>query len=110
MIYEWREYDVVPGKMPALKSRFENITCKFFEKHGIKIVGYWESEIGGNTSTLYYMIAWRDLAHRQQAWGAFASDPEWLAARAETEKDGPLVQGIRNKILRPTSFSPPLGS
>ena len=110
MIYEWREYDVVPGKMPALKDRFRNITRKFFEKHGIKVVGYWESEIGGDTGTLYYMVEWRDLAHRQEVWGAFASDPDWLAAKAETEKDGPLIRGIRNMILRPTDFSPPIGS
>ncbi len=106
MIYEWREYRIVPGRMPAMKERFRNTTNTFFEKHGIKIVGYWESEIGGETSSLYYMVAWRDLAHREQAWSAFASDPEWIKARAESEKDGPIVAGIHNMILKPTDFSP----
>ena len=32
-------------------------------------------------------------------------DPTWLAARAETEKDGPIVASVSNSILQPTSFS-----
>lgn len=106
MIYEWREYRIVPGRMPAIKARFRDVTSKFFQKHGIEVVGYWESEIGGDTSSLYYMVAWKDLAHRQEVWSAFASDPEWLEAKAETEKEGPIVAGIVSMILRPTDFSP----
>ena len=36
---------------------------------------------------------------------AFATNPEWLAARAETEKDGQIVAQVTNEILAPTSFS-----
>ena len=39
------------------------------------MVDFWESEIGGETSSLYYMLKWRDLKHREEAWGAFVSDP-----------------------------------
>lgn len=106
MVYEWREYRIVPGRMPAIKERFRNVTLAFFKKHGIEVVGFWESEIGGDTGTLYYLLRWRDLAHRQQAWSAFASDPEWIAAKAKSEKDGPIVAGVQNMILRATDFSP----
>jgi hypothetical protein len=37
--------------------------------------------------------------------GTFGADPEWLTARAETEKNGPLVASISNQFLVPTSFS-----
>ena len=30
----------------------------------------------------------------------------WLAALAETEKDGPLVKRISNSFMTPTSYSP----
>ena len=40
------------------------------------------------------------------AWAAFASDPDWRAAAAGSEKDGPLVHHIENRILRATDFSP----
>ena len=32
-------------------------------------------------------------------------DPEWLKARAETEKDGPLITSLTNYILSPTAYS-----
>jgi hypothetical protein len=33
------------------------------------------------------------------------SDPEWLEKRAETEKNGPLVQRVENMLLSPTAYS-----
>ena len=40
MIYEQRIYSCIPGKLPALLSRFENHTLKIWEKHGIKQAGF----------------------------------------------------------------------
>ena len=37
--------------------------------------------------------------------GRVFSDPEWIAARDESEKDGPIVATLSNSILQPTSFS-----
>lgn len=34
-----------------------------------------------------------------------SSDPEWLAAKAESEKNGPIVASMSNQILVPTAFS-----
>ena len=45
------------------------------------------------------------MADREKKWGAFSTDPEWIAKRAETEKNGPLVQTFSNQFLKPTSFS-----
>jgi len=105
MLYEMRIYDAVPGKFQALHDRFANITLRFFEKHGIRVVAFWEHVIGVSNQ-LIYVLAWQDLAERERVWGAFASDPEWLKARAETERDGPLVAKITNYILKPTPYSP----
>ena len=105
MIYEWRVYEIMPGKMANINNRFANITLKLFQKHGIKVIGFWEA-IVGQSNTLYYMVAFNDMAHREKAWNAFASDPEWIKARAETEKDGPIVSRVYNMLLRPTSYSP----
>ena len=35
----------------------------------------------------------------------FGADPEWLAARAKTEENGPIVASITNTMLTPTTFS-----
>jgi hypothetical protein len=32
-------------------------------------------------------------------------DPQWISARAESERDGPIIQNARNQILQPTAFS-----
>ena len=106
MIYELRTYTVNPGKMLALRARFRDITMKFFEKHGIKSVGYWTNTIGGRSDEFIYMLAYDDMAHRERAWGAFQADTEWHAARARTEVDGALVHHSENRFLTPTEFSP----
>lgn len=105
VLYEWRAYDVTPGKMGALNNRFQNITLRFFDKHGIKVVGFWEAVIG-SSNVLYYMLVWENMAHREKAWDSFQSDPEWIRARQETEKDGPLTVRVVNWLLRPTPYSP----
>lgn len=105
MIYELRIYETVPGRMPALHDRFANITSRMFEKHGIRVVGYWTDIIGSN-DRLTYLVAWNSLAEREQRWTAFATDPEWIAARAKTEESGPIVARVINTMLQPTSYSP----
>jgi len=45
------------------------------------------------------------MAEREQKWPAFGADPEWLAVRAETEKNGPIVDRIVSQFLAPTDFS-----
>ena len=93
------------GKMEALHERFKNVTLRLFEKHGIKVIGFWEADIG-TTGILYYMVAYESLAHRERAWNAFMTDPEWIEARKESEREGRLVKSVRNMILRPTPYSP----
>jgi hypothetical protein len=88
-----------------LNKRFQNITLRLFEKHGIRVVGFWEAVIG-SSNTLYYMLAWRDMADREKTWNSFQSDPEWINARQQTEKDGPMVEILNNLLLRPTAYSP----
>ncbi len=105
MIYELRIYHCVPGRLPALLNRFDTITLKLWQKHGIRQAGFWTVAIGHSNQDLYYLLAWETLAERETKWEAFVSDPEWLAARAETEKEGAIVASVNNQILQPTSFS-----
>lgn len=106
MIHELRIYTANTGKMAALQARFRNHTLGLFEKHGITNVGYWTNAIGGRSDELWYILGYEDLGARQKAWAAFGADPEWAAVRTESEKDGPLVHHIENRILAPTDYSP----
>jgi hypothetical protein len=105
MIYELRVYHTMPGKLPALLKRFDEITLKIWERHGIHQAGFWTTLVGESNADLTYMLKWESLAEREKKWDAFQADPEWHAKRAETEKDGPINARVENSFLTPTSFS-----
>ena len=108
MIYELRIYDCVPGRLPALLKRFENVTLALWQQHGIRQVGFWTTLVGPSSHRLTYLLAWESLAEREQKWAKFQADPEWNKARAESEKPengGPIVANVLSEILTPTAFS-----
>ncbi len=106
MIYELRIYTAHPGKMGALMKRFRDVTMEIFERHGIHNVGYWTNSVGGRSDELWYIVSFESHGQREEAWRSFASDPEWVAARAASEEAGPIVHHIENRILQPTEWSP----
>jgi hypothetical protein len=105
MIYELRVYTCLPGRLPALLKRFETQTLKIWERHGIKQAGFWTTLIGDSNNALHYLLAWESLADRERKWTAFQSDPAWIAARAASEQDGPILANVHSQILIPTGFS-----
>jgi hypothetical protein len=105
MIYEMRVYRCVPGRLPALLRRFETVTLEIWRRHGIRQAGFWTTLVGQSNNDLTYLLAWDSMAERERAWTAFMADPEWLEKRAESERDGPIVQTIENQFLAPTAFS-----
>ena len=104
-VQELRVYDALPGRMPALHQRFSNHTMGLFEKHGMQNIAYWTEEVG-TSNRLVYMLGYESLADREKSWASFQGDPVWAKARADSEKDGPIVRESRHRILRLTSYSP----
>jgi hypothetical protein len=105
MLYELRIYHCTPGKLPTVLKRFENLTLRVWERHGIQQSGFWTVQIGDSNHDLYYLLKWASLADREQRWATFIKDPEWVKEREEYEKAGVLVGSVSNLILQPTSFS-----
>lgn len=56
MIHELRIYHALPGRLPDLMNRFEKVTIRLFEKHGIKQVGFWTVGIGESNQDLIYIL------------------------------------------------------
>jgi hypothetical protein len=106
MLYEYRRYEVTPGRKPDLDARFANLTLPLWEKHGMRSVGLFDVEVGTMTNELHYLLAWESLAEREDRFAKFLADPEWVQGRAESEANGPLTQRVHNQIWRPTSYSP----
>lgn len=106
MIYEQRVYRCAPGRVDSLLNRFEAGTLRVFERLGIRPVGFWTTFVGECEQEVMYLLAWKDLAEKEQVWKALLADPEWRAIRAASEKDGPIVVNAKSSLLMPTKFSP----
>lgn len=106
MLYELRIYDCNPGMLPTLNKRFNDHTVKLFEKHGIKNIGYWTTEVGESNQRLTYLVAFEDAQHRMDAWESFRNDPEWAEVVEESQRDGIILRNVSNELLVPTPYSP----
>jgi hypothetical protein len=109
-VYEMRTYYAASGKLEALHARFRNHTIEIFKKHGMGVVAFWvpvDQTTGAATgNTLVYILSYASLDARKQAWDEFGKDPEWVAVKAESEKDGKLVDKVDSVFLAPTDYSP----
>lgn len=106
MIYEYRRYEVSPGKMKDLHKRFKEHTIKLFEKHGLNVVAFFSPMIGEATNCLVYILKFENLAAREKAWTEFLADKEWQKVFEESNKNGQIVVKVENKIFSPTEYSP----
>ena len=106
-VFEMRIYYANPGKMDALHARFRNHTNKLFQKHGMTLIGYW-SPIDKKQADekLIYILAYPSQEAAKKSWDAFRKDPDWIAARNASEKDGVLVKKVESVYMNPTDYSP----
>lgn len=104
MIYELRTYYAASGKMDALNKRFRDHTCDIFERHGMKVVGFWTPE-GKEQDVLVYMLGFEDGDHMRKCWESFGADEEWKKVRGDSEVDGELVSSLESSVLIPTDYS-----
>lgn len=105
-VYELRLYHVHEGRMDALKARFGDHTDGLFRRHNMKSVGYWVPQDAPESQSLFvYILEHPSRPEAERNWAAFQADPEWQKVKAESEKNGPLVDKIDHYFMDPTSFS-----
>lgn len=106
-VFELRTYTANPGKLDALNARFRDHTMRLFEKHGMKNVIYLTPlDEKKASNTLVYLISHESKAAAEKNWAGFRTDPEWMKAAKESEKDGKLVEKVSFEYLAPTDYSP----
>ena len=109
-VFELRTYTTPEGKLDALHKRFREHTVSLFTKHGMTHIGYWSptEAAGGAGTKLIYVLAHPSKEAGLKAFDAFRADPDWVAAKAESEKDGPLTvkDGVKSVYMKATDFSP----
>jgi hypothetical protein len=52
-----------------------------------------------------YVLAYPDEAARETAWKAFNTDPEWIAARDASERNGKIVAKVESVMMKATDYS-----
>ena len=107
-VFELRTYTAAPGKMDSLNARFRDHTNKLFVKHGMTIVGFWmPMKQKEGEEKLIYILAYPNKEAADRSWRAFREDPDWMKARKESEKDGPLLAKPPESVyMKPTDYSP----
>jgi hypothetical protein len=105
-IFELRIYHAVPGKVPALESRFRDTASKLLAKHHLDAVGYWVPEHApAFENTFVYILAHPSPEGAKQNWDAMFADPAFQEMM-KSEKAEKLVEKVDSAYMRPTDFSP----
>jgi hypothetical protein len=103
-VFELRVYHVLPGKMPALESRFRDTTSKLMAKHNLQVVGDWVAE-GTADYTFVDILAHPSQDEAKKNWDALMADPGFEEVM-KSEQANKLVEKIDSTYMRPTDFSP----
>jgi NIPSNAP len=105
-VFELRVYHALPGKMPALESRFRDTTSKLLAKHDLNVVGYWVSENApGWDNTFIWIVAHDSREEAKRNWDSFAADPAFQQVM-KAEQAEKLVEKVDETYMHATDFSP----
>jgi hypothetical protein len=106
-VYELRIYHLNEGMQAGILERFRTKETAIFARYGMHGVGYWvptDEPLAGRTLT--YMLRHKSRAAAKESWAKFSADPEWVALKAETEKNGAFVKLHESTFMTLTDFSP----
>jgi hypothetical protein len=105
-VYELRVYHTLPGRLPALQTRFRDHTIEIFKRHHMTSVGYWTPQDSPQKdNTLIYILEHESRDAARKNWAAFAADPEWQAVAKASEADGKIVEKVDSTYMDPTDYS-----
>ncbi|TLD71880.1 NIPSNAP family protein [Phragmitibacter flavus] len=111
-VFELRTYTTTPGNLDNLHARFTNHTMKLFSKYGMSHLGYWTPSDAdkGKDNTLIYLLFHNSKEAGLESFTNFRKDPDWIAAKGLSEKDGSLTipqpDGVKSVYLKAVDFSP----
>ena len=66
-------------------SMFNKEELPLFNKIGLPAVFFGKILAGDHMPARTYMLWFRDMKHREEAWGKFRTDPEWITMRDKPE-------------------------
>jgi hypothetical protein len=71
-------------------------------------LGYWVpvEEKDGAGQTLIYILAHKSPEAAKASFAGFRTDPDWIAAKQASERDGSLTEKVDSLLMKPTDYSP----
>ena len=102
-VFELRVYHALPGKLPALESRFRDKTSKILARHNLKVVGYWVAE-DASANSFIWIVADSSREEAKKNWDAMVADPEFQDV-IKAEQAEKTVEKVDVTYMRPTDFS-----
>ncbi|MBI2831423.1 MAG: NIPSNAP family protein [Chloroflexi bacterium] len=97
-ICEMITVQVAPGKLEEFHDFWVRESLPYWEKHGIKHIGSWESMIGNDQNEVIRMFEFRDFTHYEQ-WRKFLAEDE--EGKRLRKKLTPYLLKSKRLILRP---------
>jgi NIPSNAP len=106
-VFELRVYHAVPGRLPAMESRFRDTTSKLLVKHDLNVIGYWipDSKSPAWDNTFVFLLAHSGREEAAKNWQEMAADPVFQEIIKSEQKER-LLDKADTTYMRPTDFSP----
>ena len=106
-VFELRIYHALPGKLPAMESRFRDTTSKLLVKHDLNVIGYWtpDSKSPAWDNTLVFLLAHSSRQEAEKNWREMAADPGFQEIIKSEQKER-LLDKADTTYMQPTDFSP----
>jgi hypothetical protein len=109
-VFELNVYHAVPGKVPALESRFRDAS-KLIASHDLNVVAYWvpgDDPTWTNdpawANTFVYLVAHRSWDDANKNWDALHADPAFQDY-VKSEHTTKLIENVDEVHMRPADFS-----
>jgi len=105
--FELRIYSILPGRLEAFTSRWQNHAAPIYERHGLHSIGWWVagSKDADGHDRFVCLLAGAGGEAIQKSMTAFHADPEWQRIERASEQDGKLHSGVTAFQLTPADFS-----
>lgn len=105
-LWELRQYNDGPERVPHTVERFGSGEKELFTKNGMETVKFWTAT---DNSAFIYLLAHKDNAAAEASWKGFFADfrpfmEEYRASHPDLPKGG--GNGIEVRYLTPTDYSP----
>ena len=105
-VFELRIYHALPGKLPAMESRFRDTTSKLLVKHDLNVIAYWipDSKSPAWDNTFVFLLAHSSREEAEKNWREMAADPGFQEIIKSEQKER-LLDKADTTYMQPTDFS-----